>query len=129
MEPLLLETRLTNLEQRLTIAIELATLSLEKLDELRNKVKFAMEQEITSDDENEIVTIKRAASVDTLLTILQHKSNMKTKYYFSDDEKNDKDRRNSSIPRCPSPRESGNNSSYFSDISFQGRRDEHLSLD
>ncbi len=54
MDALRLEDKIQILEARINMALEMGTLSLERIDELRNKIKFAIDQEIKSEDDMDV---------------------------------------------------------------------------
>lgn len=51
MDALKFEDKIQMLEARVNMALEISTLSLERIDVLTNKIKFAIDQEIKSDDD------------------------------------------------------------------------------
>lgn len=51
MDALKFEDKIQMLEARINMALEIGTLSLERIDVLTNKIKFAIDQEIKSDDD------------------------------------------------------------------------------
>ena len=94
MDLLKLEDRINRMETNITIAMAMSGTALEKLDELRNKLKFAMEQEMVSDDEDISTTrMRKSIPVEEILAIIKEKQNMNSKEDLSDDEKDDQSRR------------------------------------
>lgn len=54
MDALKLEDKIQMLEARVNMALEISTLSLERIDVLTNKIKFAIDQEIKSEDDMDV---------------------------------------------------------------------------
>lgn len=54
MDALKFEDKIQMLEARVNMALEIGTMSLERIDELRNKIKFAIDQEIKSEDDMDV---------------------------------------------------------------------------
>ena len=54
MDALKFEDKIQMLEARVNMALEISTLSLERIDVLTNKIKFAIDQEIKSDDDMDV---------------------------------------------------------------------------
>lgn len=55
MDALRLEDKIQMLEARINMALELVTLALERIDNLVNKIKFAVQEELKSDDEMDLI--------------------------------------------------------------------------
>lgn len=54
MDALKFEDKIQMLEARINMALEIGTLSLERIDVLTNKIKFAIDQEIKSEDDMDV---------------------------------------------------------------------------